>query len=151
MISKITIDGKEYKTTLKGVTARLYREQFRSDLLVDMNNAQKNPVQAIAENMESKKFAQGEIGDLMLSAIGETFLTQLAWACIAGELLLTNKPVPTYVALTDNIEDYVGFIQQCCLLYDSAIFSSQPTVESEDTEEPKKKVKRTSQKSLSQV
>lgn len=140
MIGTITIDGKEYEASYKGITARVYREQFHSDLIVDLMEAQQKMLEAIQE--EAKKgteFTDEKFIMLTVKTIGEELLTQFLFASIQGELKLKGKRGLNYRSFVDNVEDYDTFIGACVGVYQILSYAGQSTEKEKEQETETKK------------
>lgn len=135
----ITIDGTDYQASYKGITARMYREQFHSDLIVDLDNAQTKINESIKKMVENgDEFNPENTPMLVVKCVGEKTLTQLLWASIQGEMTLNKKGFIDYQSFIDNTENYQELIGKAIEVYEMMIYSNIPTVKSEDTEVKKK-------------
>lgn len=142
MVKTFEVDGIQYKGSYKGITARIYREQFHSDLLIDINDLEVKVNQAIREKIENQEaITETSLVMLIVENAGEEKLTRLLWAAIQGEQLLSGRSGIDYQSFIDNVEDYPELIGQSVAVYNMMTISAKPTTIPEKEDNSKKKVK----------
>ncbi len=130
----VKIDNKEYKLIFKGITARLFRENFGEDCLTKLQETQwaidisSNEIQK--EASEADEYTKGL---MIMKAIDNAFVEKLLWASIKASK--KNKKVPNYTDFVDDVENYTDFINVGTAWLIEILKSMNPTVETEETEE----------------
>lgn len=128
MIETVKIEGKNYKASYKGVTARVYRERFHSDLVLDLAKVQTEVAKKIEKLFEKEeKINEQDVITAILESAGEEQLSRFAWVCIQGEFELKNQKGIDYQFFVDNINDYPKFIGNCIGIYQMMTFAVEPT------------------------
>lgn len=142
METTIKIEGKEHGVLYKGITARIYRETFNRDLLIDIQQAQINFDAGI------KKAVDEDRGDenayfILLKEVKSEFFEKLLWSCIKAYDVKNNLVTESFNEMVDNVEDYEAFVLTGVILFEKIVYSNKATVEDEtekkDEENKKKK------------
>lgn len=142
METTVKIEGKEHGVLYKGITARIYRETFNRDLLIDIQQAQMNFDEGI------KKAVDEDRGDenayfILLKEVGSEFFERLLWACIKAYDVKNSLVTETFNVMVDNVDDYESFVLIGVILFEKIVYSNKATVEDEtekkDEENKKKK------------
>lgn len=142
METTVKIEGKERGILYKGITARIYRETFNRDLLIDIQQAQMNFDEGI------KKAVDEDRGDenayfILLKEVGSEFFERLLWACIKAYDVKNNLVTEPFNVMIDNVDDYESFVLIGVILFEKIVYSNKATVEDEtekkDEENKKKK------------
>ena len=137
METTVKIEGKEHGVLYKGITARIYRETFNRDLLIDIQQAQMNFDEGI------KKAVDEDRGDENAYFIGSEFFERLLWACIKAYDVKNNLVTEPFNVMVDNVDDYESFVLIGVILFEKIVYSNKATVEDEtekkDEENKKKK------------
>ena len=142
METTVKIEGKEHCVLYKGITARIYRETFNRDLLIDIQQAQMNFDEGI------KKAVDEDRGDenayfILLKEVGSEFFERLLWACIKAYDVKNNLVTEPFNVMVDNVDDYESFVLIGVILFEKIVYSNKTTVEDEtekkDEENKKKK------------
>lgn len=142
METTVKIEGKEHGVLYKGITARIYRETFNRDLLIDIQQAQMNFDEGI------KKAVDEDRGDenayfILLKEVGSEFFERLLWACIKAYDVKHNLVTEPFNVMVDNVDDYESFVLIGVILFEKIVYSNKATVEDEtekkDEENKKKK------------
>lgn len=140
METKIKIDEKEYGVLYKGKTAKIYREYFNRDMLVDTQKAQMKFSEAI-----KKKVGTDEEDEpayyVLLEANGSEFFERVLWACIKAYDVVQGKETEDFSDFIDNVVDYDTFVTVGIVVFEKIVFANSQTIdsESEDVEEKNKK------------
>ena len=143
METTVKIEGKEHGVLYKGITARIYRETFNRDLLIDIQQAQMNFDEGI------KKAVDEDRGDenayfILLKGVGSEFFERLLWACIKAYDVKNNLVTEPFNVMVDNVDDYESFVLIGVILFEKIVYSNKATVEDEtekkDEENKKKKI-----------
>lgn len=136
----IEIDGKEIVCTYTGATARIYRNKFHSDLLLDLNRTQAEFIKRLSEfasaEMELKDI---EVTALLIETIGTEMLEKITWCTVATTNKLKKGNYVDYDRFIDSIEDYPSFIGWAVGVYELLVYGNETIVEP-DKDETKKKV-----------
>ncbi len=130
METTLVIDNKEYKAVYSGKTARLYRENFNSDLMIDIQEAQLRYQDALRYHVqEGIELNEAEMSVIVIKNIGEDLLCKMTWASIqAGG----NKGMKAYTTFIDKVEDYNGFIEQAMDWFGFVVNGGQPIVQPDE-------------------
>lgn len=141
---QVEIDGKEMTATYKGITARLYRENFNRDFLHDLSDIQNKLIKRLRETMskdEIENVTDDEMLNMLIECASEEYLCRLMWVCLKSthDLKKSKKKFPSFESFVDGIDDYTEFIGVCLGLYSSIIQSTLPVAESDDDEDEDEK------------
>lgn len=130
---EITLDGKTYPAAYIGKTARLYREQFGKDLMMDVADA---TAKFLKEYTFIAKEGVFDVSDndvflnICVKAAGPETLERMLWVSICS----ANDGVPSFQRWLDEIEDYRTAIAQAAIVF-QMMAGNVPTVETEEKEE----------------
>lgn len=140
METKIKIDGKEYGVLYKGKTAKIYREYFNRDMLVDTQKAQMKFSEAIKNKVGTDEEDEPAYY-VLLEANGSEFFERVLWACIKAYDVVQGKETEDFSDFIDNVVDYDTFVTVGIVVFEKIVFANSPTIdsESEDAEEKSKK------------
>lgn len=139
----ILIDDKEYNAVYKGITARIYREYFQSDLFVDLNKI----ADGFQDNLKQiVKTSQVDTNDVDLSMMvieqgGSHFMEKIVWCAIYSGYALEKKQFMGFNDFVDNIDDYATLMSAGIDVYTMMIYGNTTieTPEKQEGEEPSKK------------
>lgn len=133
MIITLTINKKKYSASYKGITARLYREAFRKDLILELNEMQKRIFDVIIKSNKDNFTEEDALNNIIVGA-GTEALFKLLWASVQGEQLLQNKePLPSFQRWTDE-SDYNDILAASLSVYNMMVYSGQSVATSESKE-----------------
>lgn len=149
METTIRIDDKEMLARYNGATALLYRDTFRSDILLDVSEAKKKVDAELIESLtEGKELTDFEVQDIIIRNVTTQLLERLLWVCIKT----ADSTVKDYRSFIGNVDNYNAMIGASINVYELIVYGNQPTVEIEkdDNEQSKKKKKPRKKKKRSQ-
>lgn len=147
---ELPFENGPVKAGYTGKTARLYREQFGKDIMIDLSDAASKAMgmYLTGQKMGTLDFDNAaQMTEATVKAIGGKTLEQFVWAAIAS----CNDDTAPYDRWIDEIEDYPTLLTVGYICYGYMI-GVVPTVEPETDEEPdetKTKKKSRSRKSAS--
>jgi hypothetical protein len=128
---ELVIDDKTMTAAYIGRTARIYREAFHSDLLLDISEASSKFFAALGEigQMENGPDITNPavLGGVVAQSTTPEFLEKIVWACLFAE----NPGMKQYTSWLDSIEDYPTLMMSGTLLFQHMI-GNTTTVEPED-------------------
>lgn len=145
MNKTIVIDNKEYNAVYKGITARIYREYFQSDLFVDLNKI----ADGFQDNLKELVRTNGTTDDVDLSMMvitqgGSHFMEKIVWCSIYSGYVLEKKQFKSFNDFIDNINDYASLMSAgievyTLMIYGNTTIEKPEKQEGEDEDTPKKK------------
>lgn len=127
----LVINEKELTACYTGKTARVYREQFKSDILSDISEASSKYFQKYAEAVkEGILDLENELvfTTLCVQAIGSEQLEKFTWACIYAQ---DQEHTPLYERWLDSVEDYQLMLVWAVICFQTMI-GNNPIVEAEE-------------------
>lgn len=144
----IRIDDKEMTARYNGATALLYRDSFRSDILLDVSEARKKVDAELIDNMtQGRDLTNAEVENIIVRNVTTELLEKLLWAC----LKTADSTIKEYRSFISGVDNYNAMIGACINVYELIVYGNQPTVQIEkDEEETKKKKKKKKKKKPSQ-
>lgn len=144
MNKTVIIDGKEYNAVYKGITARLYRENFQSDLFVDLNNVAngfQDNLKDLLKNSQSIDPNSVELSMMIIEQGGSYFMEKIAWCAIYSGYALNKESFMSFQSFIDNVDDYASLMSAGISVYELMIYGNT-TIEEPEKEkgdESKKK------------
>ncbi len=139
----IRIDDKELTARYNGATALLYRDSFRSDILLDVSEAKKRVDTELIDKMTNGvELTNPEVENIIVRNVTTELLEKLLWAC----LKTADNGIKDYRSFIGNVENYNAMIGASISVYELIVYGNQPTVEIEKGEEETKKKKKKKKK-----
>ncbi len=143
----VTLNDKTYKAQYTGQTCRIYREQFYSDFLLDVQVAQekfllvalerfaKNDDEEKQKEPQEKAVTVPEIDGLILyklyiEILGTELLEHILWACMAS----ADSRIGLYESWIDSIENYPEMIMEAVNCF-QIVIGNRSIVDPEDSVE----------------
>ncbi len=129
METVLRLDDKEYKAVYKGITPRIYRENFGRDLMLDINKLQTKFNERVTKDIEQN--IKEDAYSILLEEGGSLFFERLVWSCIKAAKTLDKEKFDDFNTFMDNIQDYDMYIGVGFYLLELITFGTKPTVEAE--------------------
>ncbi len=129
METVLRLDDKEYKAVYKGITPRIYRENFGRDLMLDINKLQTKFNERVTKDIEQN--IKEDAYSILLEEGGSLFFERLVWSCIKAAKTLDKEKFDDFNTFMDNIQDYDMYIGVGFYLLELITFGTKPTVETE--------------------
>lgn len=101
----LTIDGNKYTATYTGYTARLWREQFRTDLLLTLTEANAKIISACGA-ADMSLMSDDMFTGLCVESITPELLEKIAWVLLATTAHDNGEDFPLYEHWLDSVENY---------------------------------------------
>lgn len=145
----LVVNDKDVTAQYTGKTARIYREQFKHDLIEDIGKSSRMYFQKYAEAMKEGILDlenEAVYTTLCVTAVGAEQLEKYMWACIYAQ---NDIDTPLYEKWLDSVEDYQLMLLYAVICFQTMI-GNNPIVEAEEkveTSENEKKSQQHSQKS----
>lgn len=139
----IRIDDKEMTARYNGATALLYRDSFRSDILLDVSEARKKVDAELIDNMtQGRDLTNAEVENIIVRNVTTELLEKLLWTC----LKTADNTIKEYRSFISGVDNYNAMIGACINVYELIVYGNQPTVPIEKDEEDTKKKKKKKKK-----
>lgn len=145
---EVILDGKKRKAGYKGLSAYLYRQQFKADLLLDAHKKQSELIAAMVKDIakreaetnktvENKEMEESEVMEMMIQVIGTELLERFAYIGIR-----TSENIGNFVNFLSTVDNYNQLIEVGIQVFEMIIYGDEPIVQAENYESENDKKKK---------